>query len=317
MLSLNLKYRVGKKDKGTEIQVSEGEIHIDGLKLAENNRPLVDAKAIVLKNLAMTMKASESTHLELPAAEIAAQDVHFAQDGQALAEASELTVKNLRIRLDTGAQGMHIEVPSGELGVKNVKVNQEGKPLADVAELSLKNLGLRVDTSEKGAHIEVPSGDLDAKSVRVMQADKPLAEAGTIAARGFGYKPEKQNLTLDTVSLDNVTVKAMAAPADKDLPREIKIRSLRIDKPALSLADHALNVMQIVSSGGQVAAWLAETGDFGLPGLPPPGATAAPEKSGSHSSQTPGWRIKIPRSEERRVGKECRRLCRSRWSPYH
>jgi glycogen operon protein len=26
---------------------------------------------------------------------------------------------------------------------------------------------------------------------------------------------------------------------------------------------------------------------------------------------------KITRSEERRVGKECRRLCRSRWSPYH
>jgi hypothetical protein len=23
------------------------------------------------------------------------------------------------------------------------------------------------------------------------------------------------------------------------------------------------------------------------------------------------------RSEERRVGKECRKLCRSRWSPYH
>jgi replicative DNA helicase len=25
----------------------------------------------------------------------------------------------------------------------------------------------------------------------------------------------------------------------------------------------------------------------------------------------------LRRSEERRVGKECRRLCRSRWSPYH
>ena len=25
----------------------------------------------------------------------------------------------------------------------------------------------------------------------------------------------------------------------------------------------------------------------------------------------------ISRSEERRVGKECLRLCRSRWSPYH
>ena len=25
----------------------------------------------------------------------------------------------------------------------------------------------------------------------------------------------------------------------------------------------------------------------------------------------------LSRSEERRVGKECRLLCRSRWSPYH
>ena len=27
--------------------------------------------------------------------------------------------------------------------------------------------------------------------------------------------------------------------------------------------------------------------------------------------------IAVERSEERRVGKECLRLCRSRWSPYH
>jgi hypothetical protein len=31
--------------------------------------------------------------------------------------------------------------------------------------------------------------------------------------------------------------------------------------------------------------------------------------------EIPRWRH--ARSEERRVGKECRRLCRSRWSPYH
>ena len=28
-------------------------------------------------------------------------------------------------------------------------------------------------------------------------------------------------------------------------------------------------------------------------------------------------RMTVVRSEERRVGKECLRLCRSRWSPYH
>src|SRR3546814_17458829 len=30
-----------------------------------------------------------------------------------------------------------------------------------------------------------------------------------------------------------------------------------------------------------------------------------------------GDQISPPRSEERRVGKECVRTCRSRWSPYH
>jgi recombination protein RecR len=30
-----------------------------------------------------------------------------------------------------------------------------------------------------------------------------------------------------------------------------------------------------------------------------------------------GLKVSRIRSEERRVGKECRRLCRSRWSPYH
>ena len=30
-----------------------------------------------------------------------------------------------------------------------------------------------------------------------------------------------------------------------------------------------------------------------------------------------GFAIASTRSEERRVGKECLRLCRSRWSPYH
>ena len=34
------------------------------------------------------------------------------------------------------------------------------------------------------------------------------------------------------------------------------------------------------------------------------------------SAQLPSGHVE-ERSEERRVGKECRPLCRSRWSPYH
>ena len=48
-----------------------------------------------------------------------------------------------------------------------------------------------------------------------------------------------------------------------------------------------------------------------------PGSCANKEGKGNLSQQPQEQRIKSPRSEERRVGKECLRLCRSRWSPYH
>ena len=35
-----------------------------------------------------------------------------------------------------------------------------------------------------------------------------------------------------------------------------------------------------------------------------------------HVSQSEDWKS-FTRSEERRVGKECASMCRSRWSPYH
>ena len=44
----------------------------------------------------------------------------------------------------------------------------------------------------------------------------------------------------------------------------------------------------------------------------------APQKrSGEREREIDKQGVHISRSEERRVGKECLRLCRSRWSPYH
>jgi coenzyme F420 hydrogenase subunit beta len=47
--------------------------------------------------------------------------------------------------------------------------------------------------------------------------------------------------------------------------------------------------------------------------------TADPEKPTRNiiTFSTTAEQVVRNRSEERRVGKECRRLCRSRWSPYH
>jgi ribonuclease I len=44
----------------------------------------------------------------------------------------------------------------------------------------------------------------------------------------------------------------------------------------------------------------------------------SPEFCASEKGQNAREQCGVPRrSEERRVGKECRRLCRSRWSRYH
>ena len=55
----------------------------------------------------------------------------------------------------------------------------------------------------------------------------------------------------------------------------------------------------------QIEAWARSTWQSTSSVIP-----SAPEPS------VPTVRV-LQRSEERRVGKECRRLCRSRWSPYH
>ena len=52
----------------------------------------------------------------------------------------------------------------------------------------------------------------------------------------------------------------------------------------------------------------------GCPERRSPGA-ACPWRTEERREGTPG--SPAARSEERRVGKECLRLCRSRWSPYH
>ena len=56
------------------------------------------------------------------------------------------------------------------------------------------------------------------------------------------------------------------------------------------------------------------------------GVVAVAEEAGMNQLRAETWptsrcknqiKVDLVRSEERRVGKECLRLCRSRWSPYH
>ena len=56
-----------------------------------------------------------------------------------------------------------------------------------------------------------------------------------------------------------------------------------------------------------------ESGQISEKNLPPDGRNAIPAARNWYLFELSD----DDRSEERRVGKECLRLCRSRWSPYH
>jgi hypothetical protein len=58
----------------------------------------------------------------------------------------------------------------------------------------------------------------------------------------------------------------------------------------------------------------AQDGEPARPAATTPPLPAAPDPVTTGAT---GATAILPRSEERRVGKECRRLCRSRWAPYH
>ena len=76
-------------------------------------------------------------------------------------------------------------------------------------------------------------------------------------------------------------------------------------RPVLSASDGYV--------GGTVLASFDADGKHFTILLPPGGATIYAQAVSGYSTPAP----RTVRSEERRVGKECRIRCRSRWSPYH
>jgi fumarate hydratase class II len=127
-------------------------------------------------------------------------------------------------------------------------------------------------------------------------------------------------------------------------PIEVPAQALWGAQTARSLQFFAIGEQRMPLPVVQALAWVkwAAAGvNAGLGRLAPPRAQAIADAAlqvaqGRHDGEFPlsAWqtgsgtqsnmnvnevvaRLATQRSEERRVGKECRRLCRSRWSPYH
>jgi chaperonin GroEL len=97
--------------------------------------------------------------------------------------------------------------------------------------------------------------------------------------------------------------KLVAAGAN---PMDLK---LGIDKAVRAVTEHVKSQARPCDSRDQIAqvAAISANGDTTVGNI----IATCMDKVGKDGV------ITVERSEERRVGKECRRLCRSRWSPYH
>ena len=73
--------------------------------------------------------------------------------------------------------------------------------------------------------------------------------------------------------------------------------------------------MRAVVLNGERDVSVEDVPDAGVPG--PDGLLLRVERTAICGSDLHLYHGPMTRSEERRVGKECGLLCRSRWSPYH
>ena len=98
---------------------------------------------------------------------------------------------------------------------------------------------------------------------------------------------------------------AMAEIPWQDILKTLESGSMKVQGSALTAEERVAVARYLGSSGPAV---IPEMSGFCAAGAKP-----APSKA-SWNGWSPDLRN---RSEERRVGKECSELCRSRWSPYH
>ena len=97
--------------------------------------------------------------------------------------------------------------------------------------------------------------------------------------------------------------------------------SLRSSEPSvtlstLSVVDCVVYTVDGVDPRVRSAAWYLPSTTSPVPSMTQSLPPAKPERAARRSGPARCTRTQT-RSEERRVGKECLRLCRSRWSPYH
>ena len=143
-----------------------------------------------------------------------------------------------------------------------------------------------------------------------IRSAQPLFISSINSASGIGYATISLAIGIGQL-LWGVTQPFAGAAAHRWGPRKVMIGGVLLLAAANMATPFAGNAALLILSMGVLAPLGAGTIGAGM--LVSAASRLIPEAKRSIASGI----INAGRSEERRVGKECERLCRSRWSPYH
>ena len=137
-------------------------------------------------------------------------------------------------------------------------------------------------------------------------------------SRSHRLRAPRSRYLQDDAALDEVVKGDLPPSLSVELPNEGVVKLVREPVPWRRRAESAHTLApQAPASPSREHDTTRAPGVPGASALQHTESLVATVRGGAHSESSSPFLEGPERSEERRVGKECLRLCRSRWSPYH
>ena len=208
----------------------------------------------------------------------------------------------------------HEEVSADLNGLKRLAENRPDLLQGDFAILGEPTRSEIEGGCNGNARIEVRTFGLRAHSARAWVGHNAIHDVAPILTKLAAYTPREVEVDGLVYKEGLNAVGISGGVAGNVIPDEAMVHVNYRFAPNQT-GEQAVAFLREFFDGYDVT--VVDLADGARPGLDSPLAQQLVAKSGAEATPKYGWTDVASRSEERRVGKECQGLCRSRWSPYH
>lgn len=270
LLSVTGKFRVAQE---TGLEILAGAAWVKDLSLTDGGRPLLNAASISGQGLGFHGKAVELQTLSL----------------ESLVMQSPAPVELTSLK----AQGASYQIQTGQYHAQTLSLDKAALKSPTPIEFGAINAQ---DLIYRGAENRVGVKSMTAAKFKLDRGSQPLVESGAVAAQDFAFNIDTGWLSLETLKLEAIELKADSPVVDKEgKARQFKVDSLTLGGLGVDLPHRSMELSLLQTSHAFLAAWRNKDGSAGVSGVPPavwPLAQADEAPTG----QRP-WRVKLDRVE--------------------